>query len=50
MLTDAVTGEKVAGAYKKADDGSLHVTMIRLGTDSDKEKAKSKKTDAKKEM
>ena len=49
-LAEAVAGEKVAGAYKKTDDGKLHVTMIRLGTDSEKDKAKSKKADAKKEM
>ena len=49
-LADAVAGEKVAGAYKKADDGKLHVTMIRLGTETDKDKAKDKKAETKKEM
>jgi hypothetical protein len=49
-LADAVAGDKVAGAYRKADDGKLHVTMIRLGVETEKDKAKNKKAETKKEM
>ena len=49
-LADTAAGDKVAGAYRKADDGKLHVTMIRLGVDPQKDKAKDKKADTKKEM
>ncbi len=30
-LTDAVVGEQVGGAYKKADDGKLNATKIHFG-------------------
>lgn len=39
VLEDGVVGEIVSGAYKKADDGKLHATMITYGA---KESSKSK--------
>ncbi|HHY86169.1 MAG TPA: hypothetical protein GYA07_11670 [Verrucomicrobia bacterium] len=34
-LADAVVGENVGGAYRKADDGSLNVTTVNFGKKAD---------------
>lgn len=49
MLTDGVVGEKVSGAYRKTEDGKLDATVIHFG-ETEKEKAKAKKSENKAEM
>jgi hypothetical protein len=38
-LSDGVVGEPVAGAYKKADDGTLDATTVHFGAKKKKEAA-----------
>lgn len=42
ILDDAVVGEEVAGAYRKADDGKLNLTSVRFGPRPEGEKKKKK--------
>lgn len=42
-LDEGVTDEMVAGAYKKADDGTLHATSIRFGAKAEEPKKEKKK-------
>jgi hypothetical protein len=38
-LGDGAVGQPVAGAYKKADDGTLNATTVRFGGKKKKETA-----------
>lgn len=44
VLADAVVGEKVAGAYRKTEDGKLDATTVKFGVETDKEKPKKGQT------
>lgn len=39
VLEDAVVGEEVGGAYKKAADGTLNATTVRFGPKEAKQKS-----------
>jgi hypothetical protein len=45
-LSDGVVGEKVAGAYKKDENGKLTAISIHFGVKSGSEKSKKKTTDS----
>jgi hypothetical protein len=42
-LDDAVAGEEVGGAYKKAEDGTLSATTVRFGPKTEEESGSKKK-------
>jgi len=47
VLEDGVVGENVSGAYKKAEDGTLHATKVTFGAKTtEKEMKKDKKANA----